>query len=328
MSLNTTRGFERGIFTLSLDFELAWGSRDLVDNHVLIAQAKVTREAVFEPLLAMLTRHGMVATWATVGHLFLAEGDGRLAGWVGPNHAWKPDWLAGVPAGTEETQPAFYGRRLVTALRDAGQEIGSHSFTHPVFGDPGCSAATADAELSLAVAEAQKLGVSLRSFVFPRNVQGHFPSLVKHGFTCWRGPEPVWYRHGRVPGPLSRLAHLGDTVIAGTPPAVLPHRDQHGLVCIPASASILPVDGPRRHIPVSRRTSRCLRGLSRAVATRRVCHLWFHPINFAGDPKGLLGLMQDVLDTAARHRDRGELDVLPMAALAQRWTTTVEQPGA
>jgi len=313
---------ERGVFTLSLDFELVWGSRDLCDDPAaLIAASRITRDQCFDAFLACLERHGIVATWATVGHLFL-EGATLSAGClhpdlVPPSHAWRPDWFAGVPEGTEAEHPAFYARSLVERLRDAGQEVGSHSFSHPVFGEAGCSRETADSELARCVREAQALGVELRSFVFPRNVAGHVDLLPKHGFTCWRPLEPTWYNRRAVPGKMKRAAHLVDVVRAATPPTVLPERDAHGLWQIPASATFLPYFGVRRLIPLGARVRRSTRGIDAAAERRRVCHLYLHPINLADDPEAMLGALDRVFDHVARLRDQGRIEVHSMGGLAE-----------
>lgn len=314
----------RGVFTLSLDFELVWGSRDLYDPlEPLLVQARDTRRIVFERLLGRLQALGMVATWATVGHLFLAEArrvDGVLhPEVVPPAHRWYPrPWFQDVPEGTEAEHPEFYGRRLVRRLVEAGQEIGSHSFSHPVFGDPGCSRQCADTDLARCVALGRELGLTLRAFVFPRNVVGHLDLVARHGFTCWRGPAPDWYSRPGVPRVAGRLAHLADVARAARPPTVLPERGPHGLWNVPASASFLPSDGVRRVIPVSRRVDRALAGLSDAVDQRRVFHLWLHPINLASHPEPMLAGLCRVLDQAARLRDAGRLDVLGMAQVAER----------
>jgi hypothetical protein len=315
---------DRGVFTLSLDFELAWGSRDLVaDTRGLVAAAHVVRSEVFPALLRILGDLGIVATWATVGHLFLGGATctrGTLhPDLVPPRHRWRrAPWLQGVPSGTEDEHPAFYGRSLVTRLRDAGQEIGSHSFTHPIFGDPGCSRGTAESEVAHCVAAAADLDITLRSFVFPRNRAGFVDVLARHGFCCWRSEEPTWYHRPGVPGPVRRAAHLASVALAVCPPAALPFRDAHGLWCIPASCSFLPFHGPRRAIPISRRTARGIAGIDLAVRERRVCHLWLHPINLADRPAAMLAGLERILVHAALQRDAGRLEILPMAALADR----------
>lgn len=315
---------DRGVFTLSLDFELVWGSRDLSpDPDSLVAASQITRDVVFTRLLKLMKDCGITATWATVGHLFLGEAqpgeDGLHPDVVPPTHAWHPaPWFDGVPAGTEADHPAWYGRSLVEQLRDAGQDVGSHSFSHPIFGDQGCSRQAADTDLARCVAEAEALGVRLKSFVFPRNRPGHVDLLLRHGFTCWRPPETTWYRRPRVPHQLGRALHLADVIRSATPPTVTPWQDAHGLWCIPASATFLPVDGARRLIPISRRVKRSIRGIDQAVKDRKVSHLYLHPINLAADPEGMLQGLGSVLHHAARLRDRGLLEILSMAALADR----------
>lgn len=311
------------MFTLSLDFELVWGSRDLYDPlEPLLEQARATRRVVFEALLGHLQKNGICATWATVGHLFLGEArrvDGVLhPGVVPPRHPWRPKpWFDGVPEGTEAEHPEFYGRSLVLRLKDAGQEIGSHSFSHPVFGDAGCSRQCADTDLARCVALAAELGLTLHSFVFPRNVVGHLDLVARHGFTCWRGPAPDWYADGAVPQPIGRLAHIADVARAATPPTVMPCRGEHGLWNVPASASFLPANGVRRVIPVSRRVERSIRGVDAAVRDRRMFHLWLHPINLATAPGPMLAGLFSVLDHAARLRDAGQIDIMSMVQVAR-----------
>lgn len=314
----------RGTFTLSLDFELVWGSRDLYDPLApLLKLARRTRERVFEPLLSLFVKHDIIATWATVGSLFCDRGE-RAGGVLFPDvtpprHAWHPrPWFDAVPEGTEAQHPEFYAQSLVLKLRDAGQEIGSHSFSHPIFGDPGCSREAADSDLARCVREANSLGIKLRSFVFPRNVVGHVDLLKKYGFTAWRGPEPVWYRHPAVPGPVKRLAHLAEVAAAVTPPTVLPWRDEHGLWVIPASASLLPIDGVRRAIPLSQRVKRCIRGLDAAARDGGICHLWSHPINLASEPERMVDAMRQVVEYAVKLREQGRLDILSMGEIATR----------
>jgi len=314
----------RGAFTLSFDFELVWGSRDLVsDPAPLVAEAHITRDQIFEPLLHALQRLGVCATWATVGQLFLGgarAGPGGLhPGVVPPQHAWRrAPWWQGVPEGTEAEHPAWYGRSLVQRLAQAGQEVGSHSFSHPVFGDPGCPREAADTDLAAAVAAAAELGLRLRSFVFPRNVVGHLDLLAKHGFTCWRSPEPDLAHHPRLPRPAQRLVHLAEVAAARTPPMVVPRKDAHGLWDIPGSAVFLPAHGVRRAIPISRRVRRSTRGIDRAIAERKLFHLYLHPINLASAPGPMLAGLIAVLEHAARARDAGRLDILAMGQLADR----------
>ncbi len=315
---------ERGVFTLSFDFELVWGSRDIIDPvEPLLEEARRTRQDVFEPMVRLLAETGVHATWATVGHLFLDQAY-KVGGVLHPDvvparHPWRRvPWFVGVPQGTEAEHPEFYGRSLVMRLVEEGHEVGSHSFSHPIFSDPGCSRQTADTELARCVAEASKLGITLRSFVFPRNEVGHLDLLARHGFTCWRGPAPSWYDQPGLLRRAGRLAHLVDVARAGEPPTVLPRPSAHGLWNIPASASFLPVHGVRRHIPVRQRVLRCIKGLDAAVRDGRIFHLWTHPINLANDPDTLISAFGEVFQHAQRLVQAGDLEVQTMGQLADR----------
>jgi peptidoglycan/xylan/chitin deacetylase (PgdA/CDA1 family) len=311
--------FDRGVLTLSLDFELVWGSRDLLDRGLLERQARLTREQVVPGLLGMLSRHGMQATWATVGALFLEGHRPELqARLKAPSHAWlRAPWFEGLPTGGEAEAPGYYGRSLVQALIDAGQEVGSHGFSHVILGDAGCSAEVAASELGAAVELARELDVELRSFVFPRNRVGHLELLAQHGLRAYRGPDAVWHANAAVPRPLARLGHLAEVARGKPAPTVLPYLDEHGLWCIPGSASFLPIEGVRRAIPIRQRVRRATGCLERAAERRRIAHLWLHPINLASHPRMLLGMIEQVLDHAARLRDQGRLEVRSMGQLVE-----------
>jgi hypothetical protein len=76
--------------------------------------------------------------------------------------------------------------------------------------------------------------------------------------------------------------------------------------------------GARRHIPVSLRVRRALKGVERAARDRRIMHLWFHPTNISVETDAMLGGLRQVFAEVARRRDRAELDVLTMGELAAR----------
>lgn len=315
----------RGAFVLSLDFELIWGTSDRPGREEFRRACERERSEVFGPLLTLLEEFEISATWCILGHVMLRSCtpvNGRKhPEIVRPAHAWQQgDWFMRDPCSDEDRAPIFYGRSLVERLIGSRvpQEIGCHSFSHVVFGDPGCSRETAASEVRACVQAARDLGITLRSFAFPRNRVGHLDVLREYGFTCFRGPEPTWYlRDGRTEGALERTAHLADVVAARRPPAVVPGRE-HGLINIPGSMMLFPAHGPRRHIPVSRRVRRVLKGIEAAAREQRIMHLWFHPTNLADEPEAMLGGMRTVFAEVARRRERAELDVLTMAELAAR----------
>ncbi len=263
MAENQLPMFETGVFTISLDFELIWGTLDLFGPE-RFRKACAAERNLIDRLLALFAEFGISATWCTLGHLFLDccghDNDGKHPEIVRPRHAWcEGDWFEHDPGGTEETAPLFLGRSLLEKIRacPVSQEIGSHSFSHVIFGDAGCSRETARSEIAECVRLAQEQGIELRSFAFPRNQVGHLDVLKEYGFTCFRGPEPVWYEKRRYPELVKRLARLWELLSIATPPTLLPVESAKGLWNIPGSMIYFPMHGFRRLLPLSWRVKRC-----------------------------------------------------------------------
>lgn len=314
--------FDRGIFTLSLDFELIWGTLDLFGPKKFARACRIEREVVIDRLLELLVEFEVPATWCVLGHLFLdhcsSTAEPKHASITRPHHAWHPaDWFVNDPGGNETSAPDFFGRSLVEKIRDCPveQEIGSHSFSHVIFGDPGCSAATADSELAECVRLAEAMGIEMRSFAFPRNSVGHLGSLKQHGFSCYRGPEPNWYEGARWPGMVSRLGRLAAVLRAATPPVVEPVKDDSGLWNIPGSAMYFPMHGGRRFLPLQYRIKRAIKGLNAAATQRRIFHFWFHPTNLADSTESMFAGLRAIFTHARTLREQGRMDFLPMGKI-------------
>jgi len=317
------RGPRKGIFTLSLDFELLWGTVDLHGPERFRRACQVEREVVIDRLLALLDEHRIPATWCILGHLFLSECR-RSRGvahpeLVRPSHRWvRGDWLQHDPCSDESRAPLFYGRSLVEKIRACRtpQEIGSHSFSHVIFSDEGCSREAAASELSASVEVAREMGLELRSFAFPRNGVGHQDLLPQFGIRSYRGPAPRWYERREPPTAVHRLARLWAVVAAPPPPVVTPEPAGAGLTNVPASMIYFPMHGVRRHVNVSRRVLRARKGLDAAIRSGRVFHLWFHPTNLADEPEAMFRGLREILATVEGHVREGRLDVATMVDLA------------
>jgi peptidoglycan/xylan/chitin deacetylase (PgdA/CDA1 family) len=311
---------DRGVFTLSLDFELIWGTLDRGPDTFREACER-ERSVVVERLLALFAEFEIPATWCTLGHLFLdacAPQAGRKhPEIVPPAHEGIADWFEHDPGGTEHGDPIFYGKSLVDQILacPVPQEVGCHSFSHPMFDDPAVSRETAASELAECVRLADERGLELRSFAFPRNRVGHLDVLRDHGITGYRGPDPNWYEDARWPRPLKRLGHLGDVVLARRPPVVLPEETLPGLWNLPGSMIFFPMHGLRRHIPVSRRVNRALKGLDAAAKERRVFHLWFHPTNLAFETDKMFAGLRRILEQASAQRRAGDLWIKSMGEI-------------
>ena len=319
---------EKGIFTISLDTELAWGMVDKPE--ALKANMKYyerTRD-VIDQLLLLFKKYEISATWAFVGHLFL-ETCSLIGGQKHPeiprsNYPWyRDDWFAADPCTNFERDPSWYGSDIIDSLLSCSvkQEVGCHSFSHILFGDQNTKRETVRAELGACQKMAKELGLNLKSFVFPRNMEGYLDELKAAGFTAFRGSDPLWYKG--LPAKLKKVSHIADQAFSLSPPVVMPEV-RESLVNIPGSMLYLSMDGFRRYIPVNSRIKKARKGLHRAVKEKMIFHLWLHPFNLATAPEKLLPGFEEILKEADALRNKGVLEIKTMNDIAREYTKRSE----
>jgi peptidoglycan/xylan/chitin deacetylase (PgdA/CDA1 family) len=319
-----TGGAMTGTFALTFDTELIWGSFDELPAAAFARRYPEIR-GVIDATLRLLDRYEVAATWAVIGHLFLDRCERDARGVAHPELAERPvqrwrrgDWYVMDPCTDRERDPLWYGPDVLDAIQAARMphELGSHSFAHALYGDPEMTRAAVDADLDACMRVAAGRGIVLRSFVFPRNVEGHHEALAAHGFRAYRGLEPTWQAGAR--GPLGRAARLADHAIALAPPIAVPEERLPGLWNVPASMLLLSRAGPRRLATTRSRLAKVRSGLRRAAETGGVFHVWTHPFNLASDHGPMLGIVERMLREVAAARDRGEIVDETMGAIAER----------
>jgi len=292
----------KAIFTVSIDFELAWGTADRPYAARLRRLCETERREVVDRLLGLFEEYEIRATWAIVGHLFLDQ-----------------------PAVTSRANPElYYASDLIERIRrcPVEQEIGSHSFHHIEMMESECPRARAEADVAECVRQAARWNIDMKTFIFPRNLVGHLDILKRLGFACYRGPEPHWYADRRRT--VRRMGHLLEILAARTPPAVMP-REEGGIWNIPGSMLYTPSHGARRYLPVWMRVLRARRGLDEAVRRRQIFHLWFHPTDLAGRVDAMIGGLRRIFDRAARLRESGQLAICPMRDLVPAGSFATEK---
>lgn len=311
----------RGAFVISIDTELAWGEADRRGPAHTGRSYEREREVIGR-ILEVFDRHGISATWAVVGHLFL---DGCQKGPDGPHpevaragYDWlEGDWFDIDPCSSAGDAPSFYGPDIVDAILacPTPQEIGSHSFSHLIVDDPACSPEVFASDLDAAASVAARRGVELRSFVYPRNGVAHLEELAAHGFRSYRGRRATPAFAGR-PSWQRRVLYTADRVHPLRGSAAYPARHECGLWNIPQSYYLFGPIKSRRLVPTSHQRRPVVR-LRQAARHRSLFHMWFHPHNVIATP-GALATLDHICAAAARLRDAGRLDVLTMGALTTR----------
>jgi peptidoglycan/xylan/chitin deacetylase (PgdA/CDA1 family) len=312
---------------VSIDVELSWGRFDVLPMTILDAEAHEER-ALITRLLALLDRYEIPATWAMVGHLMLerctrdANGQAHPEVQPRPSFPWLPqDWYHFDPCTSAEKAPGWYAPdvlRLVKAARTR-HEIASHSFAHIYYGDPACRPEVAEADLRAALKTAARKGITLKSFVFPRNQVGHLAVLRKAGIAAFRGMHP-FENHKHRPfvtlllKPFSAIGQL-----LGLPPTPVQAQEAlPGLWDLPGNHYFRARCGLRRILPPGTEALIGKRGIDQAVRSEGLYHAWFHPYNLQQNPQEMFANLETLFAYAAQQREQGLLDILTMGDYVER----------
>ena len=315
-----------GAFVMSLDFELMWGVRDkrtIADYgpNVLGVRKAVPR------LLDAFARYDIACTWATVGMLFFEDRDALLAGMPERRPAYRNgrfspyEAFAAEVGPTEKADPYHYGLSMIRQIKAAPRhEIGTHTFCHYYCLEDGGTTEDFDADLQAAHAAARRVGVELKSIVFPRNQYSNeaLAACKRAGLIAYRGNEKhEMYRpvSQRELTPLRRLAKLADSYIDISGANASAPRVEEGLVDIPASRFLRPWNSSDRFFKAAR-VHRITSAMRRSAKEKSVFHLWFHPHNFGINQDENFAVLEKILAEFARLRDAFGWPSLTMAEVA------------
>ncbi|WP_209330492.1 polysaccharide deacetylase family protein [Lunatimonas salinarum] len=277
----------KSLFVISLDFELHWGRFDKIPVEGQERYYALAREAV-PRLLDIFADFEISVTWATVGML-LAENreewrtyqPSQLPRFTSDKYsAYR--WYERSPASDKLLFAPELVKRIATYPR---QEIGCHTFAHYYTREPGACTESFRADLQAAKRiVADKLGLEMRSMVFPRN-QFHPEAILiagQEGFRFLRTNPGDWYWRDPHDSQLTkRLFRTGDAVVPlgrKTSYPLANIQDEGDAVQIPASRFFRPFQ-PRVAWVNHMKLQRIIREMSLAAQLGEVYHLWWHPHN-------------------------------------------------
>ncbi|MFB0559699.1 MAG: hypothetical protein ACETWM_00515 [Candidatus Lokiarchaeia archaeon] len=304
-----------GIFTISIDLELAWGMCDKPikpsTRHAIQLERGIVRQ-----ILNLFSKYDVRATWAVVDHLLLTE-----CNWEGDRFHpeisrpitknLKRDWFFQHPKNQDDL--LWYGRDIIEWIRNASpkQEIGSHSFCHIPYheGSTNCNAVRADIKRAKKMCEAFDLPFEI--FVFPRNIIGYRNLLAKAGICVYRGNSPRWYNS--IPSfSFRRLMDFIYFLFRIPPPTVKATVDKTGMLNIPECMLLLGRNAVQSLVSCGSLIRMGIAGLNRAVKRREIFHLWFHPSNFAYKTDKQFYVLETILRYAQHLRENDQLKILTM----------------
>lgn len=309
----------KGIFTISIDFEFAWGYVDFTlaksDKKRIEGEVEITKR-----ILALFDKYNIPAAWAIVGHLL--EKDCRWQN--GLPHAdfprpvreeEKKDWFWAHPPQGERGVLWFDDADLIFRIKNAraGHEIASHSYAHVIYGGKGVNRAAVKKDIKSAKRVHDENGLPFYSFVFPRNCEGGLEFLKQNGIICFRSDSRKWFYC--APGALKKILHLADYFLPFAP-THLP-QERLGITDIPDSMLFLSRRGLRNIIPPACIIKKAFSGLKRAADKKEIFHFWFHPSNFSFQTEKQFYVFEEILKKADALRKEGKLEILTMGEIGK-----------
>ena len=218
----------KGIFTISLDFELHWGGFEkwplsipdfrsqisdsdrqpngrkflTVDKKDYANYFLNTRQVIPE-MLRLFAEHEVHVTWATVGMLFHPTREQLLAYAPALEPRYTEQKLSaynfireqGIGA-DEVSDPFHFAPSLIGQIVETPhQELATHTFAHYYCNEPGQDAEQFRADLKAAQKSAALFGRELRSLVFPRNQfnDQYLRVCFEEGITSVRSNPRDWF---------------------------------------------------------------------------------------------------------------------------------------
>jgi peptidoglycan/xylan/chitin deacetylase (PgdA/CDA1 family) len=323
-----------GIFTLSLDLELRWGTRDKLSLEQYQANILGAHRAV-PAILKLFERYQIAATWATVGFLFCrnkSELLGRIPrlqpSYTDPRLSPYADF--DKLGNDERDDPLHFGASLIDRIADSPcQELATHTLSHYYCLEPGQTQDEFAQDLQVALQLARDHHQrDLKTIVFPRNQVNpeYFGICQQLGLRVYRGNEEAWFyearNDARVTLPI-RLMRFSDTFVNVSGAHAHNLRVHKGLVNVPSSRFLRPYNPHLRALDPLR-LRRIRRSMEEAAREGQVYHLWWHPENFGVNLEQNLAFLEEVLVIYKRLEGRLGMQNLTMLEAAQ--TAAQSQP--
>ena len=295
---------KQGLFIISLDFELFWGVRDKKTIAGYGKNILGVRE-VIPARLDIFEKHGVSATFATVGFLF-AKNKTDLQNHLPPvlpdysNAAYSPyenQYLSQIGE-TESDDPYHYGWSLLEMIRrHLNQEIATHTFSH-FYCLEEASLESFEADLVAAKRIAKEKGIEITSIVFPRNqyAEQHIAICRRLGIVAYRGNETSSIyqpRKNEENNKRIRAMRLLDSYLNLTGHHTF-RVEKSDVLNIPASRFLRPYSTKLRFLEPLR-LKRIKNSMTHAAKNKECFHLWWHPHNFGVNLSENLAFLEQVL---------------------------------
>ncbi len=318
----------KGIFCISLDFELHWGCFETNRLQTAAEQTYfVNTRATIPKMLQIFQEYHLHVTWATVGMLFLRN-----------ELEWHQQLPSLLPSYTNNAVNAYHWIQKNGFVQQDGrfhfapniiqqiqatphQEIGTHTYSHYYCLEDGQTANQFAADLQKAIDIGKAAGVSIRSLVFPRNqINPHYLPICKQlGITAVRSNPQQWFWKANNKAPLiQKIARTADAYlpIGNQLVTIAALRQQTYPLQLPASRLYRPWQ-PQQSISNYLKMQRILTEMTHAAEQGKYYHLWWHPHNFGKHPQACLNELKQIAIHYSMLKEKYGFQSLNMSEITQ-----------
>ncbi|MDR3541192.1 MAG: hypothetical protein P4L69_09560 [Desulfosporosinus sp.] len=319
----------KGIFVISLDFELAWGFHDSKKAAGPYKKNILGARLIVPKLLELFARYDIHVTWATVGALG-CESKTELIQLSNPDLVYTKNnhsldkYIEQNVGHDEKDDPLHYANSLIDLIKNqANQRIATHTFSHFYLLDQTLANNDFDQDL----AAVKVIFPKVFTIVLPRNqvsAEG-LKSLRQAGLRAYRGTQqnkcilPLYRTRasGKQSTILRALKFMDYYLpLTGYYDYGLNELDGDGLLNIRASSFLRPYL-PMLSFFEALKVKRIKQGMEQAAKNNTIYHLWWHPHNNGVNQKENLALIETILKYYRELKQRYGMESMSMEELCE-----------
>lgn len=291
----------KGIFIISLDFELMWGNIEswTVDGYGKTHVANVRK--VILRMLELLQQWHVKATFDIVGLIMQKHGDVEIPSVV-PSYTKKllSPYENIINNINKKDEHLYFAPDIIDTLKSSPYvEIGTQTYCHYYCQEEGQTIEQFDADLEMACKVARQHGITLKSIVFPRNQvsEEYLEICRKYGLTSYRGNAKRYYDtpHSFLGRYKNRLLRILDSYVnIGGYTSYHINSSNSEMLNISASRFLRPYSHKLFFLE-KLKLNRIKKEMMHAAQHNEIYHLWWHPHNFGRNIKQNFEMLEKIL---------------------------------
>jgi len=325
----------KGLFVISLDFELFWGIRDKFSFEEYGANVLGVWE-VIPRMLKLFEKYDVHASFATVGAMFSENYEelNQFLPEIKPNYSdSKLSPYKGYMEDSKNHDPRYYfGKKLIELIKnDSRHEIGTHTFSHYYGLEPGQTKEEFEADLIAAKKIAEANEIQLKSFVFPRHQinPDYLDLFPKYGIEIYRETEKAWFHspaRGAEEGILKRAVRYLDYFMC------LGNHHCQNLSEI-KSGNLYGIRASRWLRPYKKSESifdflkirRIKKQMNHAARKGKIFHFWFHPHDIGINQEVNFKMLEEILKHYHKLSHKYQIKSVNMAEVVELYKSEYER---